>query len=192
MINLFDSENYPDEEPKTLLIGSRWAWTRSDITAAYPTASYTLKYLFMLQSSDDYNITLTASKVSNAHVLESAITATSKHVAGQYAWHAIVVRDSDSEEIVVDQGLVEFKAQTGDTRSHAYKTLQAIRATIEGKATKDQLSVSVNGYSLSRYSFEDLVKMEREYSIRWEDEKKKSERNQGRNGRNRVLVKMGA
>lgn len=192
MNNLFDSDNYPDQEPKTLVLGARWAWTRSDITEAYPPASYTLKYRFILQSGTDYDFTITASKTASAHVVEVAIATTAGHVAGDYIWQAVAVRDSDSEEVVVEEGLAEIKAKTGDIRTHTLKTLQAIRATIEGKASKDQMSVAVNGYSLSKYSFLELQQLERDYSIRWENEKRDLNRKNGRAGRAKVLTKLGA
>lgn len=192
MNNLFDSDNYPDSEPDSLVLGSRWAWKRSDITEAYPTATYTLKYVLAIQADTGEHFTITASKVSAAHVVEVPIASTTNKAIGEYFWQSVVIRDSDSEELVVDSGFIEIKAQTGEVRSHVYKTLMAIRATIEGKAGTDQLSYSINGRSLSRYPIVDLIDFEKRYAQLWKQEKQKLDRENGRAGRHKVLTKMGA
>lgn len=192
MINQFDSDNYPDHEPDALMAGARWAWTRSDITNTYPTASYTLKYLLALQASAGTQITFNASKVSSAHVVEVGQSTTSSYVSGTYKWQAIVVRDSDSEEVVEDEGFLNVAAQTGDTRSHVLTVLQAIEATIEQTATKEQASYSIAGRSLSRRSPQELLELKREYQALWEQEKQKIDRENGRVSKPRVLIQMGA
>lgn len=192
MQNLFDSDNYPNKEPSKLVAGERWAWTRSDITAVYPTASYTLMYLLILQSSAGTAINLTAGKTGSAHVVEVGQSTTNGYGAGDYKWQAIVVRDSDSEEVVVDEGYVSVSAQTGDVRSHVLITLQAIRATIEGTATKEQASYSIAGRSLSRRSVTELLELENVYLDRWEKEKQDLDRENGRSSNSRVLIQMEA
>lgn len=192
MNNLFDTDNYPDAEPTELVIGSRWAWKRSDITDAYPTSLYTLKYVFADQERLSNKIEITASKISNAHVVEVPIATTGTYYSGDYFWKAIVIRDSDSEEVAVSEGHATLKTQSGDIASHTYKVLLAIRAVIEKKASKDQMSYSINGRSLARYTFEDLTKLEQHYTRRWNNEKSAVDRKNGRAGKHRVLTKMGA
>ena len=46
MANLFDRDNYPQQEPETLVVGDRWVWKRPDLVSDYPTASYALTYEF--------------------------------------------------------------------------------------------------------------------------------------------------
>lgn len=196
MNNLFDTDNYPDSEPKELTIGARWAWTRSDITEAYPTASYTLKYRFIQQDSSRLKVDITAAKTGDAHVVEVSQSVTSKYVPDEYQWQAVVVRDSDSEELVVDRGYIEllpdFEADK-ESRSWVYRTLQNIRATIEGTASQEQSSYSIAGRSLSRRSLEELTALEREFSQRWQQEKAARDRKQGRKGdQKRIYLKMGA
>lgn len=48
-------------------------------------------------------------------------------------------------------------AGSTDLRSTARKQLDAINAVIEGKATKDESSISYNGRSISRMSWPDLL-----------------------------------
>ena len=192
MNNLFDSSNYPNVEPDAIVAGTRAAWTRSDITSAYPTASYTLKYKFKLQDGEWDLETITASKVSSAHVIELSTSSTACYKPGDYRWQAIVVRDSDGEEVVVDEGFSVVKAQSGDIRSHNLTVLQAIRATIEGTASNEQAEYSINGRTLKRRTIAELTELEQLYASRWQTEKAQIDRENGRVSTGRVFVKMGA
>jgi hypothetical protein len=44
-----------------------------------------------------------------------------------------------------------------DPRSHARKTLDAIEAVVEGRATKDQQAYTIGGRSLQRMPIKDLM-----------------------------------
>lgn len=195
MENRFDSDNYPSREPDELVVGERWAWKRPDITDAYPTATYTLVYRFSILTSTGTVTSITAGKVSSAHVVEVSQATSGNYAAGEYYWQAVVVRDSDSEEVIVDSGywtIVTDLDSAVDTRSHNYITLMAIRANIEGTATKDQQSYSIAGRSLNRRSIEELTTLERDYARRWKAEKEEKRRKSGRTQSNRVLAKMSA
>lgn len=193
MDNLFDSANYPTAEPGILGVGDRWAWTRPDITTAYPTASYTLKYRFIGQEAGGSVIEIVADKVVSAHVVTVATTVTIDYAPGTYEWQAIVVRDSDSEEVVVSRGYSTLKASTGDTRPWTYRVLMAIRATIEGTASKEDSSYSIAGRSLSRRSVSELLELEKEFQARWTSEQAAVDRAEGRTpAQRRVLMKFGA
>lgn len=54
-------------------------------------------------------------------------------------------------------------AQGFDSRSHARKTLEAIEAVIEGRATKDQEEYTIGGRALKRTPIEELVKLRGRY-----------------------------
>jgi hypothetical protein len=192
MINLFDSANYPTAEPVDLVAGSLWAWTRPDITLAYPTALYTLKYVIVQQSPPRTTINITALKTGAQHIVEVSAATTEHdvhHHEGDYAWQAIIVRDSDDEELVVDSGIVTITCFDGV--SHVYATLVAIQATIKGAASQDQLVREIGGRRLESRSYGELMQLEKEYLKRWAAEKAAAERKRGRRGP-RVLVGMSA
>lgn len=196
MENKFDTANYPDSVPAELTAGSRWAWTRSDITAAYATSLYTLKFRFSLLEDPFTDYEITAGKVSAAHVVEVASADTAAKTPGAYTWTAVVVRDSDSEEVSVDTGFLSIKpdlgASPGDTRSYVYQVLTAIRATLLDSATKSQKRLVINGRELENRSHSELLGLEREFSKRWRDEQRDIDRKAGRPAGSRVLVKMSA
>jgi hypothetical protein len=190
MNNLFDSENYAEKVPDELTAGALFAWTRPDITAAYPTALYTLSFRFTLLASPYTEETITAGKVSGAHVVTESDTGS--YTAGEYRWFAIVTRDSDSATVQVDEGLVTIRPSSGQDNGHVYRTLMAIRATIEGTASNEQLRVEIGGRVLEYRSPNELMALEKEYSKRWAREKAEINRKAGRQAKSRTLVKMRA
>lgn len=196
MKNLFEISDYPNKEPGDLAVGSRWVWKRPDITEAYPTTNYTLKYFFSSLGSSDYSIEIVASKLNSAHVIEATQSATDGFDSGEHSWSAVVVRDSDNEQVTVDQGFIEISPSpisSDNTQAGLiYATLEAIRETIKGTASQEQQSYSINGRSLSRRTPEELMRLEQEYSRKWKNEKTKADRKAGRPTGGRVLVKMGA
>lgn len=188
MQNLFDTDNYPDSEPSGQVAGTVWGWKRPDITEAYPTASYTLKYLFGLQVTPFTAITITAGKVAGAHVVQA--TSTGAYAAGQYKWQAVIVRVSDDAEVVVDTGYMQVTAKAAtatDTSSWVYQTLVAVREVLKNGASKAS-SYTINGRTLQRYSLTELLDLEREFSRRWKDEQRAA----GAAGKRRTLVGMRA
>lgn len=196
MNNLFDIDNYSDAEPAELVAGDRWAWTRSDITDAYETTLYTLKYRLSPLDGVGDEVELTAGKVSQAHVVEVSQSITTSYASNEYGWTAIIIRDSDSEEISIDNGFItvhpELGATAGTTKSWVYETLAAIRATLKGTASQEQAAYSIGGRSLSRRSPQELLDMEKDFGRRWDAEKAEVDRKAGRTTSSRVLVKMSA
>lgn len=187
MKNLFDAESYPTEEPSELVAGGRWVWTRPDVTEAYPTAQYTLVYTLALMSAPHTSHTVTAAKVGGAHVVE--VASTIGYAAGEYTVTASVRRDSDSATVIIGTSLLTVKA--AGALSYNYRVLQAINATIEGTANNDQLRVEIAGRALWKRPMEELLMLQKEFQKRWNTEKSKIERKNGRLGR-RVLVGMSA
>lgn len=196
MNNAFDSDNYPDQVPDELVAGNRWAWTRSDITAAYPTTLYTLKFRLVALDDSGAAWEITASKTDSAHVVEVSQANTAGYTAGEYKWQAVVVRDSDSEEVTVDTGLVMIVADLGadsvKASSWAYQILTAIRAVLQGAASDKHRRIEINGRTLESRSYAELMGLEKEFSKRWEAEKAEINRKAGRSTGRRVLVKMSA
>ena len=190
MNNLFDTNNYPDSVPDELVAGTIFGWKRSDITAVYPPDAYTLKFRLVKLDSPFDEFEITADKVSAEHVVSE--DSTDDYGEGEYRWFALIERVSDSATVQVDEGLLTIRPAAGQDNSHVYRTLMAIRATIEGTATREQSRFEVGGRVLERRSPEELMTLEREYSKRWNQERARINRKAGRTSRSRVLVKMEA
>ncbi len=180
MANLFDSANYPSQEPETLVVGDRWVWQRPDLVTDYPTDQYTLTYEFHCDSGGggSHKFTITATETTLAYVVEVASTVTDNYTAHQYKWYAFITRTSDSERVAVDEGMTTLVANYADTnadlRTHAKKVLDAVQAVIENRATIDQSSFSIAGRSLSRMSIDELFLVRDRYRAEYNEEVKKA------------------
>jgi hypothetical protein len=92
---------------------------------------------------------------------------TAAYKAGLYRWTAVV--DDGTERVTLASGLVNVlpdPAKTGagfDPRSHARKTLEAIEAVIEGRATKDQEEYTIGNRSLKRTPTKELLEFRDKY-----------------------------
>jgi|TARA_R100000081_G_scaffold89678_2_gene63076 hypothetical protein len=179
MANLFDRANYPTQEPDVLVVGDRWVWRRPDLVADYPTADYALTYEFHEDSGGggSHKFTITATETTTDYLVEIASATTAAYTAGEYNWYAFITRSSDSQRIAIDEGHTKlelnFANTNADNRSHAKKVLDAIQATIEGRASQDQMSYSIAGRSLSRMSIDDLLKFRDRYRAEYNREIKK-------------------
>ena len=180
MANLFDSANYPSQEPETLVVGDRWVWQRPDLVTDYPTDQYALTYEFHCDSGGggNHQFTITATETTLAYVVEVASTVTDNYTAHQYKWYAFITRTSDSERVAVDEGMTTLVANYADTnadlRTHAKKVLDAVQAVIENRATIDQSSFSIAGRSLSMMSIDELFLVRDRYRAEYNQEVKKA------------------
>jgi len=77
--------------------------------------------------------------------------------AGSYTL-LILATDGTTEVIAASVAVNLLLATATDLRSTARVTLEALEAMLEGKADKDQASISYNGRSISRLSLEDVQK----------------------------------
>ena len=175
MANLFDRDNYPNQEPDTLVVGDRWLWRRDDLVSDYPLADYALEYRFTEDSTGNTNaFTIAATEADSTYLVEIASAVTANLVAGDYQWAAFIIRSSDSQRVVVDQGRTEIlpnlQNTTADLRSHAKICLDNIQAVLENRASQDQMSYSIAGRSLSRMSIDDLMTFRNRYRAEYSKE----------------------
>ena len=194
MSNEFDSVNYPASEPADLVAGDRWAWKRTDLGGDYPPASYALSYSARLEGAGTTEISISASESGTEYIVEVASATTAAYTAGTYHWQAYITRSSDSERITVDGGTFEVNANrdeaTSDPRSHVKKTLDALEAVIESRATKDQEAYVINGRSLTRTRLPDLMMFRDKYAALYANEQKQERIDNGLASGGRVLVRF--
>jgi hypothetical protein len=162
----------PTSEPLEIISGATVKWTKS--LSDYPADTWTLSYQFV-NAADAQAVTCTASGLDHLATITAAQTAAM--VAGDWYWQAKV---TDGDEVyAVGQGRVEVKANFAvagasslDARSHVKKVLDALEAVLVGKASEDQLSMSIGDRSLSRYSFDELRKMRSAYKSEYAREQR--------------------
>jgi len=179
MANLFDRDNYPTQEPDLLVVGDRWTWRRPDLAATYDPADYALTYEYHEDSGGggSHKLALTATETTDDYIIEIPSATTAAYPNGDFHWYAFITRTSDSERIAVDDGYakieIDFTDTNADHRSHAKKVLDAIEATIEGRASQDQMSYSIAGRSLARMSIDDLMTFRNRYRAEYNEELKR-------------------
>jgi hypothetical protein len=181
----------PEQVPDQLVVGDTWVWTRS--LTDYPASTYTGAWYFENKSSQ---ISISAVASGDIHTVSVAKATTAAYTAGEYRWRFVATKISDSTRTSVESGWVSVLADpaaTGrvDWRSHARKTLAAIEAVIEGRATTDQESMSINGRSISRISIADLLKFRDYYKAEVSSEKAAEAVAAGLGSPKRIYVRFG-
>lgn len=129
----------------------------SDYQTDYPSTDYTLALNFSLDSTNQFSI--------NVDDQYSARLDLSGKEAGDWRYELRVTATNGGASRAIDNGLLRVKPSllNGDTRTHAQKTLAAIEAVIENRATKDQQSYTIAGRSLERMSVADLLEFRNQY-----------------------------
>jgi hypothetical protein len=151
----------PTAEPLSARAGDTWRWTRA--LADYPASDgWALSYVLINAGA---KVTISASSDGDDHAVTVAAAATANYAAGAYEW---VARVSKSGEVyTVGTGritvLPSLSASTADLRTHARKTLEAIEAVIEGRASQDVLEYQIAGRSLKRIPVADLLMLRDRY-----------------------------
>lgn len=145
----------PENVPAELTAGDLWQWTRD--LEDYPAGTWTLTYYF-LNGEEKFSAAGTADGTTHSFSIAAATSADYK--PGNYKYFGRVVNGSAS--YTVEEGWIEVlrnpaAAGNFDARSWARRTLDAIEATLEGKASSDQLAMSINGRSISKIPPRELM-----------------------------------
>jgi len=109
-----------------------------------------------------------------SHLINVLTTETSKWPPGEYRWQYCVTKGTDRR--TVGEGVMrvrpDFASLTDgcDARSAIKQTLDALEATIQRKASKDQLSYTIAGMTLQRMPATDLIKWHKHYTRLYQQE----------------------
>lgn len=113
------------------------------------------------------SIDIVATGAAEMHSFAVAGSVTAGYVAGLYT---ASVRATDGVDVFeLESGQVEILADVAaldaghDPREHAERVLDAIEAVLEGRATKDQQSYTINGRTLVRTSIAELLQLRKTY-----------------------------
>jgi len=183
-----------DAIPATVTQNTTVSWYRD--AGDFPTADgWTFTYEFRGSTS----LTIVCS-VSDGRYLASITPAqTAALTVGDDYWWGLYAHKGTGltlERYEVDRGRLTVARTLGatlvtyDGRSHAKIVLDAIEALIQGKATKDQLDVTVGDRRITRLSPEDIEKWRAFYRSEYEREKAAEDIAAGRAHRNLVLTEF--
>lgn len=146
----------PTKEPASFTAGESVTW-ENHLADYSPRDGWSLQYYL----SNAENKKRVNAKAKNDHFeIKLSSNQSSRFIPGTYWWQASVHKGSNSH--IVGEGSFEVKPNLAftdsfDGRSHVKRVLDSLEATILGKATRDQLSYSIAGRSLSRLSPSELL-----------------------------------
>ncbi|MCX2780418.1 hypothetical protein [Microbulbifer thermotolerans] len=175
-------------EPRKFIAGDSVSWTRS--IPEYPASEgWELNYRMV---SVGQSHTISATTDGDEYQVSLTSADTSSWAAGEYELVAMVSNGSD--RYTVDRLRVVVKpnpaSDSYDPRSFEEKLLAELEKLLQGKATKDKLTVTVEGQTIGRYTWAELMAAEKYYRGRVNSQRRlERERRTGRKS-NRVLVKM--
>ena len=196
MANAFDAATAPEGEPSEIVVGDFIQWKRSDLIADYPPADYTATYVARITGGGNTEIQITATNYNSgeAYLVTVDSTTSADFVAGYYHWQLEIVRNSDSNRIVVDRGaftaIVDLDIGGADPRTHDEKMLTKTPSMLEGRADGAVESYSIQGRSLTKIPIKDLMEWERHYRQRVERYKKKEDIRLGRKTDSTIKVRF--
>lgn len=148
--------------PLCLRAGDTWEWT--DSLGDYPATTYTLKY--SLYRYGESVKTITAAAVGTDHAVSVAVSYSSAYQPGEWKWTAYVETGSGPtlERYTLEEGTISIlpfianATVANDYRTHAEKVLDAIEATLEGRASQAQASLSIGGKAISYMRPDELIR----------------------------------
>lgn len=133
----------PTTEPTIINAGDTVKWLK--ILADYPASdSWVLNYTFINSIG---KFTIAASAQSADHLINVAPGITVTWASGTYDWRAQVSKVGEIYTIASGRTVVKptFSAATLDGRTQARKMLEAIEATLEGRATSATAEYEIGG-----------------------------------------------
>ena len=161
MANLFDVTQAPTTEPEVISPGDFLQWKRTDLGADYPNSAYTASYVARITGGGNTEITVTGTASGSDYLFTVSSATSNSFVVGLYHWQLEIVRNSDSNRIIVDRGyftcVADLDVNGSDPRTHAEIMINKIESILSGKADSDVASYTINGRSLNKRSFNDLL-----------------------------------
>ena len=179
----------PTTEPARVNAGNTAKWLKS--LAEYPaSAGWVLTYELV---TADQRITFSSSPSGDDHLINVAAATTAAWAAGAYQFRALAALLG--EVYTVASGRMEvapaFDAAV-DARSQVRRTLEAIEATLEGRATSATAEYQIAGRSLKYIPIPDLLVLRDRYRRDLRAEEDSAAAAAGLGPRGRVFVRFGA
>lgn len=175
--------------PDTIYAGDSLSWTES--VGNYPAPTWTMHYAIRGASKLDLNST----PIGTDHKFSVGAWATRPLQPGRYTWQSYVT-DGTGARHTVSTGSIVVRADLTavnagyDGRSHAQKVLDAIEATMEGRATKAQAALQINNRQIQYLKPEELIRWRSFYKTEVAREKTSERIVQGEDPGKRILTRF--
>ena len=160
MLEIFDPNNIPTKAPTAFYAGDSVTWKIS--LTNFPADTWSLSYTLV---NNEETISIGSTADGDDHLIEVSAADTANYEFGRYNYIARVTDGVNVHTVAKGAIKIERNLDNGiyDSRSQNERTLDAINAMIEGKASKDQQSITIEGRSLQRYTFGDLIEVQKHY-----------------------------
>jgi len=193
MANLFDPANSPLMEPEKIVVGDFIQWRRMDLTD-YSPSLYTATYVARISQGGNTEVQVTGTSYQGGFLFSVTSDQSEHFVAGLYYWQLEIVRNSDSNRIVVDRGqfvaVPDLDVNGADPRTHAQIMLTKIESILQGRADGDVASYSINGRSLTKIPLNDLMTWRDRYKAEVHKETMEDRRRRGIGTGANILVRF--
>lgn len=195
MANRFDIDQAPDgEAPETIVIGDYLLWKRTDLVDDYPLADYSMEYVARITGGGATEIKVAATETGGTYVFEVDSATSATYVAGFYHWQLEATQTATGNRVVLERGtftaVVDLDVNNTDPRTHAEIMIAKIESILQGKADADVASYSINGRSLTKMSFDDLINARDFYRKEYAKERAKERADAGETTGQTVLVRF--
>ena len=194
MANIFDIDNAPTTEPTRFTVGDFGRWKRPDLSATYPPADYTLRYIARFSKGGNDEINVVASNVDGVHVFTIESSESDDYDAGHYHWQLEVEQTSSGNRVVIQTGTVDIvedlDGNNVDARTHAEIMVSKIESILQGKADSDVSSYSIAGRSLTKMSFAELTDVRDFYRKEMVKEQRLHDIRNGKTGQSTIKVRF--
>lgn len=170
----------PKLEPETVVAGDTVEFTISE-PDYLPGDGWALSY-HILNASEDLGQIDATDNGDGSHLVTITAATTAAWEAGHYSYRGFVTKAGVRKTVREGSFDVEPNFATVDTaegRTFSKRMLDAIRALLEGKATKDQKSYQYRDRALSRYDWDELERLEARFASRVRQEESALRRKKG-------------
>jgi hypothetical protein len=156
---------------------------------AYPASEWVLT-VYLSNATSAYSFE--ASTDGDNHLIEVSATSTGSWAPGLYQY-AVTVFNDDGDTYTIERGSTTILSSLGsvsETRSLVKQTLDALEATLLGRATQDQLRYSIAGRSIDKIPVPDLLKLRDQFKAEYNQELQAEKIAKGLSTNNRILVRF--
>jgi len=195
MANRFDIDQAPDgRQPEKIIIGDYLLWKRTDLVSDYPLADYSMEYVARLTAGGSTEIKVAAQELNGTYVFEVDSATSAGYTAGFYHWQLEVTKTSTGDRVAIETGtftaVEDLDVNGADPRTHAEIMITKIQTILEGKADADVSSYSINGRSLTKLSYQELVDARDYYRKEYITERRTEDARNGVRSSQTILVRF--
>jgi len=192
--NLFSVANAPEGEPEEVVVGDFIQWKRSDLVSDYPTATHSAEYVARITGGGASEIKLAGTETDTYYLFTVDSVTSADFVPGYYHWQLEITETASGNRIVVDRGtfsaVVDLDVNNSDPRTHSEIMIGKIESILQGKADSDVANYSVGNRSLTKMSFEELMKARADYKAELSREKNTERAKNGDATSQTILVRF--